>query len=233
MVWPKLTVCDYREMLRKLSAAAFFVTLSCVYILRSRIAVVDQLFDSLDVTPPIEAYSLHVPFGTFVVAFAFAVLSESIKLHDKISSVLSIRAVFDVRWILIPMALLSGSTVERSRFDRIATDRTRLMNDVFYKYASSAKQADIDIHLITQALTAWSWYWVCVESLVFLILTAAMLWWFGDWVATALVLAVMLAVIAIMNIFRSDANKYAEAEVSVILSDEVRRKAVKSVFDAL
>jgi hypothetical protein len=227
VVVPKLTVCDYREMLRKLSTAAFFVTLACVYVLRSRIAVVDQLLDSLDVAPRVEAYSIPIPFGTFVV------VSESIKLHDRISGVLGIRAVFDVRWILIPMALLTGSVVERRQFERIATDRRRLMNDVFYKYASSAKQADIDTHLITQALTAWSWYWVCVESLVFLILTAAAFAWFRDWGAAALVLVIMLALLVLMKIFRAEANKYAEAEVSEILADEGRRQAVKSAFDAL
>jgi hypothetical protein len=36
-----------------------------------------------------------------------------------------------------------------------------------------------------------------------------------------------------MTLFRADANKYAEAEVSQILADDDRRDAVKSVFDAL
>ncbi|HXW71719.1 MAG TPA: hypothetical protein VEK34_09795 [Methylocella sp.] len=234
MVWPKLTVSDYPEMLRKLSAAAFSVTLGCVFFVRYRIAAIDQSLDALEkVAPQIEALHIHIPFGTFIIAAVSAVLSESIKLHDKISDALGIRAEFDARWILIPMVLLSGSTMERNRFDRIASDRKRLMNDVFYKYASSGRKAVIDKHLITQALTAWSWYWVCVESFVLLIPTAAVFMFFRDWGTASLALALMLALLVIMKVNRAEASKYAEAEVSAILADDCRRQAVKSVFDAL
>ena len=120
MVWPKLTVSDYPEMLRKLSFAVFLVTAACIFLLRSQIPIVDELFNSFDVnTPIIVSYLGSIPFGTFIVAFVVALISESIKLHDKISDVLGIRVVFDVRWILSPMALLSGATVNRERFDRI------------------------------------------------------------------------------------------------------------------
>jgi hypothetical protein len=192
VVWPKLTVSDYPEMLRKLSTAAFLVTIACTSLVRSQVPTIDQYLGSLDLTSKVGVYSIPVPVGTLLVAAIVAVLSESVKLHDKISRALGTRAVFDVRWILLPMALLSGAVVDRKRFDRISTDRRRLMNEVFYKYASSAKTADIDGHLITQALTAWSWYWMCVESLVILGLTGALLAWFADWGATALIFAIML-----------------------------------------
>lgn len=107
------------------------------------------------------------------------------------------------------------------------------MNEVFYKYASGAKTADIDGHLITQALTAWSWYWMCVEALVILTLTTVALVWFAKWGATVLILAIMFALLLLMRAFRAKATNYAEAEVSEILEDGKRRQAVKSVFDAL
>jgi hypothetical protein len=131
------------------------------------------------------------------------------------------------------MALLSGATVDRNRFHRITADRKRLMNDVFYRYASSAKKAVIDSHLVVQALTAWSWYWICVESLVILTVTAAVFALFGKWSAATLVLAVMLVMLLLMRVFRAEASNYAEAEVSEILADNDRRQAVKSVLDAL
>jgi hypothetical protein len=135
MVWPKLTVSDYREMLRKLSASSFIVTALCVSLLRSQIVAVDMLFQSLHVVPPIKALdSISIPFGTFIVAVIMAVVSEGVKLHDNVSDVLGIRAAFDVRWILIPMALLANATVDEARLNRIEIDRKRLMAEVFYKY---------------------------------------------------------------------------------------------------
>lgn len=234
MVWPKLTVSDYREMLRKLSFSVFLVTAACIFFLRNQISTVDELFSLLDVTPPINTFKLiTIPFGTFVVAIVIAIISESIKLHDRISKLLDIRAVFDVRWILIPMALLSGATVTRERINRIDSDRSRLMADVFYKYASSAKDAEIDGHLITQALTAWSWYWLIIETMVIVIPTAAVLAWFGQSKAAAAFLALALVLLFLMRLFRAEANKYADAEISAILADDDRRRAVRAVFDAL
>jgi hypothetical protein len=234
MVWPKLTVSDYPEMLRKLSAAVFLVVVGCIWFLRIHVGAVDRVFRSFDLDHEVTIFGpLSIPFGTFIVAFVIAVISESIKLHDKISDLLRIRAVFDIRWILIPMALLSNTTIESKRFIRIMSDRQRLMREVFYKYASSSKDAEIDRHLVTQALTAWSWYWVCIESNVIVLPTAALLAWFGQWLASTVTLTIAFLGHLLMKLFRAEANKYAEAEVSQILADEDRREAVKSVFDAL
>jgi hypothetical protein len=234
MVWPKFTVSDYREMLRKLSSSAFLVTVACVWLLRSKIAVINQLLGSFDLVSDFKLLgSISIPFGTVLVAGVVGFLSESVKLHDKISDLLHIRAIFDVHWILIPMALVSGATVDRARFERIKTDRKRLMGEVFYRYASSGKNTEIDSHLVIQALTAWSWYWVFVESLTIIIPTAAIFGYFGHWKAATLILMLSLLLQSLMRVFRSDANRYAQAEVSEILSDGSRLLAVKALFDAL
>lgn len=235
MTWPRLSVSDYPEMLRKLSFSALVVAIACTSLIRAYIPLVDQWLAHLDAaTPPLEAIaSIKIPFGTFVVGLCAALISESVRLHDKISSALGIRATFDTRWILIPLALLSGATLDRVKFGRIASDRTRLMDDVFYKYASSGKQADIDKHLITQALTAWSWYWLCVESNLLLILTAIVAAVFSNWALTAGLLAVVILLTFLMRVFRADASDYAGAEVNAILEEPARRTNVKAVFDAL
>jgi hypothetical protein len=234
MVWPNSTVSNYQEMLRKLSASAFFVTLGCMWIVRSYITTFDQFIRGFEAqTEIIIQYGFHVPFANFVVAIVIAFLSESIKLYDKISDLLRIRAEFDVYRILIPMALLSESTVVASQYGRITGDRRRLMSEVFYKYASSSKAPEIDKHLIVQALTAWSWYWFCAESIAIIIGTAEVLAYFSQWKMSMLMLALVLFLQILTRIFRGEAHKYTEAEISEILSDKARRHAVKSVFDAL
>ena len=234
MVWPKLTVSDYSEMLRKLSVSVFIVTIVCVWLLRSHVAAADKLFDRLDLAPGMVLLGyISIPVGTFLVAVVVAFIFESVKLHDKISEIFNIRAMFDVRWILIPMALLSGAVVTSAQYDRITAERRRLMREVFYKYASSAKAAQIDVHLIIQALTAWSWYWLCVEAIAIIIPTALLLAWFSQWTASTIMIALAMFLQLLMSVFRNEANKYAEAEVGEILADDARRQAVRSVFDAL
>jgi hypothetical protein len=169
-----------------------------------------------------------------LVAFLIAFLSESIKLHDKVSDLLRIRSEFDTRWILIPMALLSSATLTSAQFEKLRAERGRLMDDVFYAYASgSAKRQMIDDHAITQALTAWSWYWLCVEAIAVVIPTAAILAFSGQsfWVES--LLAIVLSLMLMMRVFRADCAKYADSQVRQILNDISRRTAVAATFNAL
>src|SRR6185295_13156068 len=135
MVMPRLTVSNYPEMLRKLSTAMFFIAAACVTLLRSKIGVIDEFLRPLDISDIPIFTAIKIPFGSFLIAFAMAFASEAIKLHDAISSVLGIRFKFDVRWILIPMALLSGARIAFGQFQKIKTERDRLMGEVFYEYA--------------------------------------------------------------------------------------------------
>lgn len=232
MAWPKLTVSNYPEMLRKLSAGVFIITASCICVIRIEVAPVDQWL-SLNMSQIKVFGEVSLPIGTVVVAFLAAVISEAIKLHDKISILFRIRKIFDCHWILIPMALCSGGAVSTRQIRRLSDESDRLMREVFYKYASSASDSKIDNHLLTQALTAWSWYWICVEAMVFIIPTAIILALYGQWRSSTIILLGIFVLQLIMKIFYSEATKYADAECSAILADQDRREAVKAIFDAL
>lgn len=234
MVWPKLSVADYPEMLRKLSVEMFFLVIACIWILRSHIPEIEGVFKRFDVTPNVSVFQgVSVPFGTFIVALLLAGITEATKLHDKWSNALGIRSVFDVRWILVPLALESTSTLGPRGVEKIRINRKHLMAEVFYRYATSAKQSDIDPHLITQALTAWSWYWTCIEANTVLVPTALLFVWFGHWQLAAFLAALILGLLLAMKLFRAEAAKYADAEVREILSNQDRRLSIKTVFDAL
>jgi hypothetical protein len=236
MTMPKLTVSNYPEMLRKLSTAILFVTIGCLALLRTNVVPIDQNLQLLDVmTPAIPVFGpIKIPFGTFFIAFAFACISESVKLHDKISDVLKIRHEFDVRWILIPMALLSGAILNTAQFERLKLERRRLMGDAFYAYASSTPGRQvIDPHTITQALTSWSWYWLCAEAIVVIIPTAAALAYAGHFQYATALLAIVLALMLVMRFFRIDCSRYADSQIQQILNDNGRRSAVATIFNAL
>src|SRR5258708_11879882 len=101
MIMPKLTVSNYPEMLRKLSTATFFVTAACLELLRSHVDYMDGALKHLDImTPAVPIFGpVKISIGIFLVAFVVACISEAVKLHDKISDVLSIRSQFDLRLI--------------------------------------------------------------------------------------------------------------------------------------
>lgn len=236
MVMPKLTVSNYPEMLRKLSTATLFVTIGCLTLLRVYLESVDGILKQLDViTPSVPVFGpVKIPFGTFSVAVIVAGISESVKLHDKISDALGIRSKFDVRWILIPMALLSGAKITTAQFEKLKTERKRLMGEVFYAYASSTPgRSKIDPHTITQALTAWSWYWLCVEAIAIILPTAGILSYAGQffWVATLLTLVLILMLV--MRVFLADCSAYADSQVRQILKEDGDRQQIAAVFNAL
>jgi len=236
MVIPKLTVSNYPEMLRKLSTGTFFVTLACLFLLRALIGDVDSLLRALDViTRPVSLFeAVRIPFGPFLFAFLVAVLTESIKLHDKISNLLKIRLEFDIRYILMPMALLSSSPLKPLQLDKLSIERRRLMDEVFYKYASSSSSKQvIDGHAITQALTSWSWYWLCAESIVILILTVAALVYANQTIWGLILLGIVLLLTLLMRIFRLECSKYAGTQVRQIVNDPERQMVIAETFDAL
>ncbi|MGE3757732.1 MAG: hypothetical protein AB7H97_08250 [Pseudobdellovibrionaceae bacterium] len=235
MTIPKLTVSNYPEMLRKLSAAAFFVTLACVSVLRAKIESINTLLNALDISTDIRVVGpVEFPLGTVIVAALVAFVSEAIRLHDKVSDWLKIRAEFDLRFILIPAALMSGASLNWAQFGKLRSDRTRMMGEVFYEYASSSSgKAAIDPHAISQALTTWSWYWLCVEAIVLLLVTSAFFAVEGQYPTLAAILASILALLMLMGVFKSDCGRYADSQVRQVLSDESRKAAIAAKFNAL
>jgi hypothetical protein len=232
---PKLTVKNYPEMLRKLSTAAFVVCVACLTYLRSSVVSIDKMLNYLDAVIPANApffSSMKIPLGTALIAFVIAVFTEAVKLHDKISDALEIRKTFDVWWILKPMAKLSGAKLTKARASKLEPERKRLMGEVFYKYASSTKPK-IDRHTITQALTAWSWYWLCLEAIVIIILTAVIALLAKQFIGAAVLVAVAITLSLLMCWFWSDCKKYADSQVRQILNDKTRKTAIVAIFNAL
>ncbi len=233
MTWPRMTVSNYEEMLRKLSFCAFVVSIGCIALLRSKIDIVETYFSVLDVKMPWTLF--EIPSATVGIAVLVAVLSEATKLHDKISAIFKIRHEFDLRWILLPAALLSGAKVDSLKWERLKASRHNCMQQVFYRYVSSGSEnnKEIDQHAITQALTAWSWVWLCAETALFLFLTGAILLGFGVYNYAALVFVFVVILLVAQRVLSFEAKKYAEDELRQILSNAKRRQAVRAVFDAL
>jgi hypothetical protein len=89
-----------------------------------------------------------------VVPELVAILSRFIKLHDRVSDVLGLRATIDVQWILLPLARGSGAMLDDTRELAVRLQRIGLMYKVFYPFVS-VPDAVVDRQLVRTALDNW------------------------------------------------------------------------------
>lgn len=234
--FPILTVNNYKEMLSKLGWYTCGVALLCIFVLRQFVPPVAQLSAYIDSVFPKEVADV-LPFpislvGVFILAIATALVAHAIKLHDRLSDLLRIRDEFDVNYVLYPLAIASGASMSVAQFNKVRQLRKSLMGSSFYAYASSTSPV-IDNHTIVQALTNWSWFWVCLEAIALLTVTAIILAIYGAWLPSAWLLIACTALLLLMRFFRLQSAKYAESQVEQVLRDGTRRAAVAAAFNAL
>lgn len=231
---PFATVSDYPTMLNKIAWYTFAVTLVCTIILRNTITQIDAWLSLLTLSIPVMS-GLSLPLGTVLPAILLAFLSRATKFHDRISDVLRIRQRFDVNYILLPLALVSGATCNTEKIFIIRRHRETMMYQVFYKYASSGpNKAQIDSHYITMALDQWSWYWIVLETNVWLVLTSLAISIFSNQLVIAFILIlVTFAFLALLRVIISLCSDYALQQVEQITLDPARRAEIQKAFNAL
>lgn len=233
---PILSVHNYEEMLAKLGWYSGGVALGCIFILRHFVPPIARLSANIDSVFPKELAAI-LPFpvslvGVFILAIPIALVAHAIRLHDRLSDLLRIRREFDVHYVLYPLAIASGASMQVAQLTKIKQMRQSLMDSVFYVYASSTNPL-IDSHTITQALTNWSWFWIILETATLLIGTAIILVTYGAWIPATSLLIASTILIFFMRFFRLQSAAYAERQIEQVLRDSSRREAVAAAFNAL
>lgn len=232
-----LTVSNYREMLTKLAVYFWIFSSVTLYFLLPQVAWLK----------PIDDFARELGRGlgdlpwfdwttapAVVLGFLLALIANSIKLHDLISNAFLIRERFEFDCIVWPMVSRCGVTVRAEKVQAFVGARTQIMQNCFYKYASSTDNAPVvSRHDIEQALTNWSWIWITLEvRLLFwsaaLIAATAEAWQMSFGFAIAAGIAELLS-----HAFKLDARKYALSQVNKITSDTDRRAAIQSYLEAL
>lgn len=229
---------DYQELLRKLAGFAFWQAYVATWIIRSDHAV-DNVLKHLESAyiPSAVLEKLGIsnlnPAG-FVIALVIAFVFYLAQLHNALAKLFKIRERFDVGSILLPLASLVGVTLDSKQQVKLRSDRNRLMQAVFYRYASSAKQSTlVDKHNIIQALLAWSWFWIAEEGAVIWIASLAIglaLRDFGVTGASAVMVTFWGLVAALIY---PKLDPLARAEIEQIAADPTARQAVEMEFSAL
>lgn len=236
---------NYQEMLWKIAVADFWLTLICTFLLRYDTWIdglfirVEQLpgvkeFASLAKLPQITAVDLStVSVVNVVIALFVMLFSRVTRLHDLVSDVLGIRARFDRANILLPLAVMSGAKMSARQVANIKRDRSHLMRDTFYKYASSTKENGlVDKHDIEGALEAWTLYWVALEGFVILAVCALVSAIAASAWLLALFFSVSMAFLLFMQFRYTKLERKVEPEVQQIAGNADANAANRQVFEA-
>ncbi len=222
---------DYPEMLTKIMVYTFFGSLLLTILVGLGSPAAASLLKKFDFKVGVLGIQ-NIPIAYVVPPLIIALAARISKLHDRVSDIFRIRERFDLQEILVPLAGGVGIPVDLALREKLEQRRDDVMNDVFYKYASSTKP-QIDSHLIIMALDKWSWFWILIELVVVGFLAQVFLLMIGAykqaaWVATG----VLLGTIGATFINRACASS-AHAQVRTILSNGAWKIEIKAVFDAL
>lgn len=225
---------NYSGMLNRISLFTFFVSLGAMALLRQQIQPLDVfLTNVLSPFVKIPTTEITVSLGTVLPAVLVVFLFRSFRLHDVVSDIFRIRQRFDVEEILKPMAFLSTGPLTANNLKVISANREKLMNDVFYRYATNRGEPDIDRHLIEMALDRWSWYWIVIEASCIAFVTSVLLLIARRFYASAVLFLCILVAFLVLKGLRYYCAKHAKDEVNAILSDAQRCTEVHRVFNAL
>lgn len=217
-------------MLNRIALFTFSVGLGAVALLRWKVPAIDTALKPLSVPVPLLS-SFNLPLGTILPAFAFAIASRIIKLHNVVSDVFGIRRRFDVERILLPLAVGTGVKLSNTQIKELYRKRHDLMGNAFYYYASSTpEKAKIDSHYITLALDQWCWYWILVEANVVALITASIFYWSDKPKWAAALLALVVVVLALLLYMKERCASYALVEIGEILKLKGAVQRIKDNF---
>jgi hypothetical protein len=111
--------------------------------------------------------------------------------------------------------------------------RHRVMRAAFYPYVSGSRPA-VDPLLVQQALDAWSWFWIGVESTLVFTLAGFGLVAGGAYQVGFQTLGGAIAfAILVMPALRGQCRRYAAAQVREIVADPARAAAVRTALEEL
>lgn len=226
---PLSSPVDYRDMLNKLGTVTFLAVWLCVEVMCS----VVPGFHSVEkrIAEGLTTGQFGVQAVRLVIALVIAMCFRALKLHNWISSVLSIRKNFDVKVILSDLLVGSGHTLTETTLNHLYARRIELMDTVFYKYASSTHPV-IDAHKVVSALESWLWYWVCIESLVIVGVSTLILIIACSPIAIYGIVAIGLLIVGCWRQMQVNTSR-AKAEVREILSDSARKSEVALALNAV
>jgi uncharacterized membrane protein len=215
---------DYGEMLNKIGFFTFLTGVVLAIAVASFSPAVKGILGSSHTE--VELLSIKIPLGYVVPAALFALLARVVRLHDRISDLFGIREKFDLRRILLPLCEELGLKVDTALISEFRANRGAVMGRFFYRYASF-DDPQISKALVLGAIDLWTWYWILVEIICLIAISAVVLSFIGTpWFAGVMYVAAILG-IWLFSTYDRFCGKRAEAQVKEIVSDPTRAQAIR------
>ena len=231
---PLAPVTDYQSMLNRIFWFTSASALAAVWMLRLFVPELNVLLTKIDGALGLEgAKVLPVSGGYFLPALAVGIAARIFHLHARISDWLGIRETFEIEVILAEFA--DRLAIDLSSIDDAKLRRSRhaVMRRAFFPFVSGPQPA-VDQQLVHQALDAWSWFWVGVESTVVFMATSFVLIALSAYQIGFQMLAASIAVASFgLPALRNQCRRYAIAQVRTILGDPQRAAVVRSALTEL
>ena len=180
----------------------------------------------------VRVMSIELPLLVVLPGVPIALFARIIRLHDKLSDLFRIRQHFDVSRILLPLADAVGYKPSEKALKALKTGRKRAMRKTFYRYASFEEPA-ISKALVLSAIDIWTWYWVLLEFLFLLVITASLFFAFHALRPAFFTLAAFgVLLLVFLTAFPVCARK-ASDQIEEIVSDPRRAAKIRLEFSAL
>jgi hypothetical protein len=231
---PLAPVTDYQSMLNRIFWFTTAFAVIAVWVLRRYVPELDAQLRQVDFSLQFGGEKvLPIPGGYLLPAMAMGLITRVYRLHARVSDWLGIRECFDIEVIIAELAGRLGIDLSCVSEEQVKECRHRIMRNAFYAFANPSRP-QIDSQLILQALDAWSWFWIGVETTLLFTLTgfgliAASQYQIGIEIITGTLASAALA----LPLMRTQCQRYAVAQVRAIVSDSARAAVARSAFDEL
>lgn len=228
---------NYSEMLNKLAGFVFWECVLCLALMR-RHEPVDAYLSSIengliskDSIP--ENLQFLSPL-TLVISLFIAILFHFTQLHNQIQRPFGIRKRFDTKYILTPLAKGVEITMSKSKIKSFHKKRHTVMQNIFYRYASSTKSDSlVDNHNIVQALWRWTIYWAFEEGALIFLIFSIISFSIGLKSLSLGFLVTCVIFIIIMIGMKPALVTAARSQLEQILHDGTAKAAVRAEISAL
>jgi uncharacterized membrane protein len=215
---------NYGEMLNKIGFFTFLTGVALALAVSNFSPAVKGVLGSSHTE--VELLSIKIPLGYVIPAALFALIARIVRLHDRISDLFGIREKFDLRRILVPLCQKLGVRVDEPLISEFRARRGPVMGRFFYRYASF-EDPQISKALVLGAIDLWTWYWILLEMICLLMISAVVLSFVGvPWFAATMYAATIAGILLFLTYDRF-CGKRAEEQVEEILSDPARAAAIQ------
>jgi hypothetical protein len=218
---------SYSEMLNKIGIFTFLSALGLTFVVAYFVPSVATFLKSEPTT--VEVLTLKIPLLFVLPAAVIALVARIIRLHDKMSDLLGVRARFDLYRILIPLCGSLHVSVDKNFRDKLSGRRETAMERTYYAYASF-EDPKISKALVLNAIDRWTWYWILLESCVLLGIAGGVLLVCGAYLGESIVLVVLILAMLLFSTYYDACGKLADAQIDEIVAEPERATKLKAEF---